>query len=80
MAYVQTVHWITEKTAMLPLYRRHSEKCPVHKLKLTPAAERKYMDCECPRWIYGNTETTHVPVKARDRTSLQWQRRKDRRF
>jgi hypothetical protein len=19
------------------------------------------MDCECPLWIYGNTETTHVP-------------------
>jgi hypothetical protein len=50
-----------EKTAMLTLYRRHSEKCPVHKLKLAPAAKRKYMDCECPLWIYGNTETTHVP-------------------
>ena len=30
-------------------------------LKLTPAAKRKYMECECPLWIYGNTETTHVP-------------------
>jgi len=38
------------KTAMLTLYRRHSEKCPVHRLKLTPAAKRKYMDCECPLW------------------------------
>ena len=46
---------------MLALYRRHSERCPVHKLKLTPAAKRKHMDCDCPLWIYGNTETTHVP-------------------
>jgi len=50
-----------EETAMLTLYRRHSERCPVHKLKVTPAAKRKYMDCDCPLWIYGNTETTHVP-------------------
>ena len=50
-----------EETPMLTLYRRHSERCPVHKLKLTPAAKRKYMDCECPLWIYGNTETTQVP-------------------
>ena len=50
-----------EETAMLTLYRRHSDRCPVHKLKLTPAAKRKYMDCDCPLWIYGNTETTHVP-------------------
>jgi hypothetical protein len=50
-----------EETAMLTLYRRHSERCPVHKFKLTPAAKRKYMDCDCPLWIYGNTETTHVP-------------------
>jgi len=50
-----------EETALLTLYRRHSERCPVHKLKLTPAAKRKYMDCDCPLWIYGNTETTHVP-------------------
>ncbi len=50
-----------EEAALLTLYRRHSERCPVHKLKLTPAAKRKYMDCDCPLWIYGNTETTHVP-------------------
>ena len=53
-----------EKTAMLTLYRRHSEKCPVQKLKLTSAAKRKYMDCDCPLWIYGNTETTVVPVNS----------------
>ena len=50
-----------EETAVLTLYRRHSERCPVQKLNLTPAAKRKYMDCDCPLWIYGNTETTHVP-------------------
>jgi hypothetical protein len=50
-----------EETALLTLYRRHSERCPVHKLKVTPAAKRKYMDCDYPLWIYGNTETTHVP-------------------
>ena len=50
-----------EETAVLALYRRHSGKCAVHTLKLTPAAKRKYMACDCPLWIYGNTETTHVP-------------------
>ena len=50
-----------EKTAMLTLYRRHSGKCAVHTLKLSLAAKRKYMACDCPLWIYGNTETTHVP-------------------
>jgi hypothetical protein len=50
-----------EETVVLTLYRRHSEKCAVHTLKLTPAAKRKYMACDCPLWIYGNTETTHVP-------------------
>jgi integrase len=50
-----------EETAVLSLYRRHSAKCPVHTLKLTPAAKRKYLACDCPLWIYGNTETTHVP-------------------
>src|ERR1700744_853643 len=50
-----------EKTAMLTLYPRHSAKCTVHTLKLSPAAKRKFMACDCPLWIYGNTETTHVP-------------------
>ena len=34
-----------EETAVLTLYRRHSEKCAVHSLRLTPAAKRKYMAC-----------------------------------
>jgi hypothetical protein len=46
---------------VLTLCRRHSGKCVVHTLKLTPAAKRKYKACDCPLWIYGNTETTHVP-------------------
>src|ERR1035437_3190564 len=50
-----------EETTMLTLYRRHSERCAVHRLKLTARAKRKYMDCDCPLWIYGTTETTHVP-------------------
>ncbi len=50
-----------EETAMLTLYRRHAERCPVHESKVSPRAKRKYMDCDCPLWIYGNTETTHVP-------------------
>jgi len=50
-----------EETAMLTLYRRHAERCPVRELKLSPRAKRKYMDCDCPLWVYGNTETTHVP-------------------
>jgi hypothetical protein len=28
---------------------------------LSPRAKRKYMDCDCPLWIYRNTETGHVP-------------------
>src|SRR6201993_4210891 len=58
------------ETAMLTLYRRHSEKCSVHKLKLTLAAKRKYMDCDCPLWIYGNTETTHVPRQSTGTTII----------
>jgi integrase len=50
-----------EETAVLTLYRRHAQRCPVRELKLSPRAKRKYMDCDCPLWIYGNTETTHVP-------------------
>jgi hypothetical protein len=46
---------------MLTLYRRHAERCPVHESKVSPRAKRKYMDCDCPLWVYGNTETTHVP-------------------
>src|SRR5260370_9068547 len=46
---------------MLTLYRRHSERCHVHKLKVTPAAKRRYREWDWPVWIYGNTETTHVP-------------------
>ena len=54
-----------EETAVLTLYRRHSGKCAVHTLKLSPAAKRKYMACDCPLWIYGNTETTQNGIKTR---------------
>jgi integrase/recombinase XerD len=46
---------------MLTLYRRHRETCRVHQTKLSAAAKRRYMDCECPIWIYGNTADGHVP-------------------
>jgi hypothetical protein len=62
-----------EDTGLLTLYRRHSERCSVHKLKLTPAAKRKYMDCECPLWIYGNTETTqknNLPISEVKKTKI----------
>jgi len=58
MAYVQTVQWVT-RNSHVTLYRRHSERCPVHKLKVTPAAKRKYMDCDarCGSTGYRNDST-----------------------
>ena len=62
---------------MLTLYRRHTKTCHVHATKLSPAAKRRYMECECPIWIYGNTEDGHVPrqsVGTRDLTVAEAQR------
>ena len=43
------------------LYRRHTIKCHVHKTGLSPRAKRNYMDCQCPIWMFGSTETGYVP-------------------
>lgn len=45
----------------LLLYRRHTAKCHVHKTGLSPRAKRNYMDCQCPIWMFGSTETGYVP-------------------
>lgn len=45
----------------LLLYRRHTLKCHVHKTGLSPRAKRNYMDCSCPIWMFGSTETGYVP-------------------
>jgi integrase/recombinase XerD len=45
---------------MLTLYRRHTAKCK-KALSLPPRVLRAYMDCECPIWIYGRTETGLIP-------------------
>ncbi|HTW64335.1 MAG TPA: phage integrase SAM-like domain-containing protein, partial [Bryobacteraceae bacterium] len=46
---------------MLTLYRRHSKACHINGTKLSAGAKRRYMDCQCPLWIYGNTADGHVP-------------------
>jgi len=45
----------------LLLYRRHTAKCHVHKTGLSARAKRHYMDCGCPIWMFGSTETGYVP-------------------
>jgi hypothetical protein len=46
---------------MLTLYRRHTKDCHVHKTRLSPRAKRRYMDCQCPLWMYGRTRDGFVP-------------------
>jgi integrase/recombinase XerD len=46
---------------MLTLYRRHTNDCHVHKTRLSPRAKRRYMDCQCPIWIYGRTRDALLP-------------------
>jgi hypothetical protein len=45
---------------MLTLYRRHTKGCHVHKTRLSPRAKRRYMDCQCPIWLYGRTRDALV--------------------
>lgn len=45
----------------LLLYRRHTAKCHVNKTGLSPRAKRNYMECQCPIWMFGSTETGYVP-------------------
>jgi hypothetical protein len=47
--------------AMLTLYRRHTIDCQVPKTRLSTRAKRRYMDCQCPIWIYGRTRDALVP-------------------
>ena len=47
--------------AMLTLYRRHTKDCHVQKTRLSPRAKRRYMDCQCPIWMYGRTRDALVP-------------------
>ena len=45
----------------LTLYRRHAQECRVHKSKLSPRAKRRFMECDCPIWMYGRTRDALVP-------------------
>jgi len=56
--------------AVLTLYRRHTKTCHVNETKLSPGAKRRYMDCQCPLWIYGNTDDGHVPRQSVGTTDL----------
>jgi integrase len=49
---------------MLTLYRRHKKECVVHKTGLSPRAKRRYVDCACPIWIYGHTDTESFPRRS----------------
>ncbi|MCW5982368.1 MAG: site-specific integrase [Bryobacteraceae bacterium] len=53
------------------LYRRHTAKCAVHKLKLPAKAKRRYMGCECPIWVYGRTDNELVPRQSTGTTDLK---------
>jgi len=55
---------------MLTLYRRHKKACHVHGTKLSAGAKRRYMDCQCPIWMYGNTDDGHVPRQSVGTTEL----------
>src|SRR5215469_14020067 len=46
---------------MLTLYRRHTKDCHVHKTRLSPRAKRRFMECDCPIWMYGRTRDALVP-------------------
>lgn len=55
----------------LTLYRRHGTSCKVHDLGLPAKAIRHYLECECPIWIVGKTDTTEVPRQATGLTDLK---------
>ena len=46
---------------MLTLYRRHTSGCHIHKTRISSRAKRRYMDCQCPIWIYRRTRDALVP-------------------
>lgn len=48
----------------LTIYRRHSEDCRVHKLKLSSFEKKFFTDCECPIWVTGSTDTERYPRQA----------------
>jgi len=54
----------------LVLYRRHLKSCSVHTSGLPARAKRLYVDCECPIWIYGRTDTSLVPRQSTGLTDM----------
>jgi hypothetical protein len=45
----------------LTIYRRHSKDCAVHSLKLSATEKKFYMECDCPIWLTGRTDTEEYP-------------------
>jgi integrase/recombinase XerD len=45
----------------LYLYRYHSKDCAVHTLKLSAPEKKFYMECDCPLWLTGRTDTEDYP-------------------
>lgn len=45
----------------ITLYRRHVKGCLVHALNLPPTAIRHFIDCDCPVWLTGHTDTEQYP-------------------
>lgn len=39
----------------LVLFKRHTNSCAVHKLRMPAARRRYWMDCKCPVWVVGRT-------------------------
>src|ERR1019366_8198904 len=55
----------------ITLYRRHSADCPALKLPLPAKAKRLYMECQCPIWMTGRTDTSIVPRQSTGLSELK---------
>lgn len=56
----------------LTIYRRHNAKtCIVHTLPLGPREKRHYMDCQCPLWMTGHTDSISVPRQSLGTSDLR---------
>ena len=65
----------------LTLYRRHKKTCKIAKAKLSHAAKRLYMKCDCPIWMNGyagdffvdrqSTGTNDIDIAEAQRQAVQ---------
>jgi hypothetical protein len=55
----------------ITIYRRHLKKCDVHKLGLPASALRSYIECECPIWMVGRTDSSILPRQSTGLTNMK---------